>query len=244
MKIGNKELFSTKIVTGDVDKFIQKIEESEKRISQLEKQLVEIEEQVNFAITNDILSDGQNKTQVANIMARKNNIQSQLEVERLTLKTIKDLNAKQLRSAIPELHKQFKEDIQYFQSTAEDELFRQLSGARKEMERILLLLEEARSQAEREVFRYGILKNSAGYSENEYSLPKASNGHNNPTVPYRRNPAYGMPILNMTDLRAIRQTIQYNYVESNNLIADKSQRVPKPEVTKEDLQNFLDDLAE
>lgn len=242
MKVAGRELFNLSEVNSNIDKFDEKMQKSETRISDLEQQLIAIEEHVQYAIEQDILSDGGNQKQVQNILAKKSNIQSQIEIERLTLETMKDVSTKQLKKAIPEIYEQFIDDSKFYRDTVEDEIFRQLAELRKEQERLLLLLNKARSQADNDTHKYKVLKSSAGYAENEYQLGNISGEHNNPSVVYKRHPEFGKPLLNMPDLRAIETRMKYDYVEANNLIPDVEKRVPKPTVSPEDLQNFLDSL--
>lgn len=243
MKMGKKELFSTAQVDVNIEKFLQKIAESERKIAELTVLLQQVEEELQFAITNDILSDGGNKTQVYNIQAKRDNLKSQLEIEELTLKTVKDINTNQLRSAIPVLYEQFKDEGRYYIETVEDEIFRQLSEVRKEQERLLLLLNLARNEADNSLQEYRVLKNSAGYSENEYYIGSLSGEYNIPTVTYKRHPEYGKPVLNIHHLKAIRDTVHRDSAESGNKCKENGvERPAKTEVSREEYQKFLDGL--
>jgi hypothetical protein len=239
MNVGNKKLFNLSEVNGGIDKFLSKMEESEQQIAKYEQELSALEEQLDFAVTQDILSDGGNQKQVQNIQAKKQNYIQALETEKMKLTKIKELSTDNLRKAVPEVYQQFREDILFFQSNVEDEIFRQLSEVRKEQERLILLLNEARSQANSEAMKFNYLQRSAGYENYEYTLGGIHSDHNNPTVPYRRHPEYGKPLLNLHHLGGIKDRMRYDYVELNNLIKDENKKVPKPKVTKEDLQQFL-----
>ncbi|MDD3172467.1 MAG: hypothetical protein PHF63_02150 [Herbinix sp.] len=244
MRVAGKELFNLSEVNSGVAKFLERQEESEQKISQYENQLIEIDEQLNYAIEQDILSDGGNQKQVQNITAKKQNIVQMMETEKIKLVKIKELSAYNLRKAVPELYKQFQDDISYFQSTVEDDIFKRLFEVRQEQERLLLLLEKARSQADIEATKLNYIKNSASFADYEYKIYGASGVHNNAILPYRKHPEYGSPTLNIQNLKGIKVAIDRSYVEANNLIADKEKRVPKPTVSPEALQQFLDGLTE
>ncbi len=246
MKLKNVELFNTEEITSYISKFTAKLEGREKKIETLNAEIARLDADIDKAIEKDILEENaQSKKELANLIARKENVIAILNIEIEKLVKIKEIMAEGLKVFISRASEQIQKDLKTYNDTVEKDLFKKLQEIRQEQEQLLLLLLSARKSVMKEVNAYNSLCNFANLPEYRNMISHES-FHNNLYLPNRSFAEFGSPLLQcnylpMLEDILVRSRTNANSVYNNNR-EEKEQLPPAQSIQDIDIEKFLSEL--
>ena len=217
MKLKNVELFNIEEVTSYISKFTAKLEGIEKKINTLKADIARLDKDIDQAVEKDILEEtAQSKKELANLIARKENVTALLNIEVEKLVKIKIIMAEGLKVFIPRASDQIKKDLKVYNDTVEKDLFKRLQEVRQEQEQLLLLLLSARKSVMKEVNVFNSLCNFANLPEYRNVMSNES-FHNNLYLPNRNFAYYGSPLLQCNYLPMLEDILVRSKANANSV---------------------------
>lgn len=244
MKINNKELFNIQIIENYTDKFNEKGTEIQNKMSALEAEITELDNQIDKAMIADIMEGtASTRKELQNLKARRENSVNQYNVEQEKANKLKELMATGLAEIFPDVSKQIQDDKQTYFNTIEKEIYRQLAEIREKQLELLLTLKLARNTASNAVDEFNLHARTFGFKE----IPMTFE-HQNMTIYNRSFPEFGSPLLNVQNLQAVEETAMRARAEANAFFNNGKTKEEKEQLPQAltladiDLQAFLDSL--
>lgn len=246
MKINGRELFNISRLEEYSSKFEDRAKEIENKMNMLEAEITAIDEQLEKAQIEDVLTGSTTtRKNLNNLQARRENTVSQYNQEKVNAEKLRELMRKGLTEIIPEISKQIAEDKQTYFNNVEKEIYKQLAEIRDKQAELLLTLELARKTAFNELCEYDFYCTTFGFEPAGIGF-----SHQDPKMPNSSCPEYGAPLLNLTSISAIEEVLTRSRANANAVYNTNRERMgleneqlpPAKTFADIDLQAFLDSL--
>lgn len=248
MKLKNIELFSITELTQYVEKFTDKLESSNNKINQLKQEVAKLGASIDSAIEKDILEEtAQSKKELANVMARKENVTAQLNLELEKASKLKEIMEQGLHALIPVASDRLCNDLKVYIDTVERELYNHLHALKERQSELLLILQACHDLVNNELADFNEICNLA----NMPNYKRATGNdifHLNMFMPNRAFAELGSPLLQLNFLPLIddvllRSRATANAIYNDNRADDMKQQLPPHKTLADvDIQKFLDEV--
>lgn len=248
MIVNGRELFITSEVTEFISKFEDKLVSTNNKIDQLRAEIERCSAEIDACMVVDILEGtASSKKDLSNVLARKLNLEPQLETELAKLMKIKEIMDKGIEKFLQEADKQLQADLVIFNEVIEKEAYRKLYQLREQQAEILLSLQVAHNEAETRIFSFNQI--CTVFNLNQYKRDISGQYfHQNLQFPNRNFPEFGAPFINFNQLRGLEEHLMRARADANalanrNTTAETHIQLPPAKTLRDmDLQKFLDSL--